>query len=61
MLLETEVACGCTLDGLADGITGCAGHCTGWRGKAALAAALPGRYMTCVVGATYTFRGTERS
>lgn len=36
-----------------------AGHCTGWRAKAALAAALPGRFQTCVVGGRYEFKGEE--
>lgn len=32
-----------------------AGHCTGWRAKMALAAALPGRLQPAVVGGTYRF------
>ncbi len=34
-----------------------AGHCTGWRAKAALAAAWPAGFQPCVVGGTYDFAG----
>eukprot|EP00891_Asterochloris_glomerata_P003194 jgi/Astpho2/3194/e_gw1.00052.51.1_t len=36
-----------------------AGHCTGWRAKAALVNALPGRYQPCVVGAVFNFVAKE--
>ncbi|KXZ49267.1 hypothetical protein GPECTOR_22g860 [Gonium pectorale] len=32
-----------------------AGHCTGWRAKAALAAAFPDTFQPCLVGGTYRF------
>jgi 7,8-dihydropterin-6-yl-methyl-4-(beta-D-ribofuranosyl)aminobenzene 5'-phosphate synthase len=32
-----------------------AGHCTGWRGKAALADAFPNRFQPLAVGGTYVF------
>ncbi len=32
-----------------------AGHCTGWRAKAALATGFPGRFMPLLTGGTYTF------
>jgi len=36
-----------------------AGHCTGWRGKAALAASFPGQFQPLAVGATYIFSSTS--
>ncbi|KAG2500632.1 hypothetical protein HYH03_001399 [Edaphochlamys debaryana] len=37
-----------------------AGHCTGWRAKAALAGAFGDRYQPCFVGGTYAFLAPPR-
>lgn len=36
-----------------------AGHCTGWRAKAALAEAFPEQFQPCVVGGTYVFQAPK--